>query len=560
MSKSGVEDKLPQPGKNIPADQYIYHVNATELNAIKKAADTLYDDLNIYEFIPSDLNAVIAAIGTTKTTLIITTTTTLTNNLTIPGNVTLEFRGGQIIGAYTLSIYGKIQAGFTQIFNSNVIVKNYSGQPYEIKWFGAIGNGTTSDQVSVQQWINTLNNSGGNLAASAGTYLITGISIPKVYGFSTPVNIIGFGASFYSTTNAAMFDGLPTDDTEAQTLAGRRFNIQGIRFIGDNGNQQIGFRLSCTYGSIIQDCTFFNCWIGLSLVFCLKAKVINCFSSNGYRNFSVTSGIGLWTGATQNNSQSNCTIIDSCDSGMQTGSHSGYYFNACSECVIKNCIGEGYSSPDYIVYFDYGGANTVKSFTIDGLHLETTEVQKANIYCNVSGGVTDLRNLFPQYNGVLIEGYGGIFNIENLAYLPGSVQFKTLQTGSEFYFNQFYPTSFDFYDPANWVILDGNGDPVSQAIAAKVVTRDRSNITSRIIQGGTNIELKADIYATVTAGNTFTINAGVTTMNGYLRLHKMNGNQIATGLTTLHTVIGKVAIRDENGSISGYVPLYDSIT
>ena len=99
---SGIKTKLSDPTKN-----YIDSIQ----NNVNTAFGNLY--VNIEEH-SSDLETAVNAIGASKTTLVIKSSTTVSNDVTVPSNITLMFLHGgdlNISATKTVTVNGGIEAG-----------------------------------------------------------------------------------------------------------------------------------------------------------------------------------------------------------------------------------------------------------------------------------------------------------------------------------------------------------------------------------------------------------------------------------------------------------------
>jgi len=102
----------------------------------------------------ADLRAKLTTIGAAKATLVIATAIPLTDDLSIPSNVSLSFKNtGQLQPASgtTLTINGPIDAGLWQIFGGEGTVTGTPDIHYVYpEWFGAVGDGVTDDTDAIK--------------------------------------------------------------------------------------------------------------------------------------------------------------------------------------------------------------------------------------------------------------------------------------------------------------------------------------------------------------------------------------------------------------------------
>ena len=106
---------------------------------------------------------------------------TLGEDITIPANCVLEFDGGSISGAYTLTGSNTgINAGLVKIFNTNVLFDGtWNVDTYYPEWFGAVGDGVTDDKNAFEK----LN--GKHITLQSKVYCISSITFgskTQIYG------------------------------------------------------------------------------------------------------------------------------------------------------------------------------------------------------------------------------------------------------------------------------------------------------------------------------------------------------------------------------------------
>ena len=132
----------------------------------------------------ASINAVVAAAGSNKETLVVDSSDTLAANLTIPSTLTLKIpQGGMIVKAntYTLAINGPFEAGLYQVF-SGFASGDVTGidNPNPL-WWGADRTGTTDSTLAFNCAAKNLRPesvtgdfAGGKVKVSRGKYKITG--------------------------------------------------------------------------------------------------------------------------------------------------------------------------------------------------------------------------------------------------------------------------------------------------------------------------------------------------------------------------------------------------
>ena len=191
---SGIKTKLSDPTKN-----YIDSIQ----NNVKTAFGNLY--VNIEEH-SSDLETAVNAIGASKTTLVIKSSTTISNDVTVPSNITLMFlHGGDLTvsATKTVTINGGIEAGNYQIFTGSGNVSINAGADINIKWFGAVGDGSTDDTSAVRKWIRSgITSSKFNqisLTAPGGFYRITENGVFSDINANSKIGMKITGGGMYST-------------------------------------------------------------------------------------------------------------------------------------------------------------------------------------------------------------------------------------------------------------------------------------------------------------------------------------------------------------------------
>lgn len=175
------------------------------------------DILNLFgggtAFTDATLSLALSHIGSTNATLVLTPGTwTLSNNVTVPLNITLFLPQGAVLSVAsgkTLTINGSINAGLYQIFSGSGTVSisgTFVDEVYP-QWWGGKGDGTTDDSTAIQAAVTA----GKWIHITGGTWLVnTAINVRgyrHIYGAGKENTVIKAGASLtgfvFSSTDGA---------------------------------------------------------------------------------------------------------------------------------------------------------------------------------------------------------------------------------------------------------------------------------------------------------------------------------------------------------------------
>ena len=368
--------------------------------------------------------------------------------------------GGRVsIG--TTSPFKTLAVNGTSYFTDSLtapIVDN-GGQAVNVLAYGAKNDGTGDNGPAFTAAAQSLSaTKGGTIVVPPGTYNFTNSWDLSQFAEGSIVTIEMSGATLKTTQPIAILKRVPADQSTAlNVMVGAIFRIHGGLFQGNRTAGQIGIQLDATYGSVVDGVYLQNFDVGFDGAFDLMMKIEN---SRAYGNlttaFKIESGVGSWSGATVNNSQSNDTTIENVRDAVDTGATSTFMILASDGVTIRNCISEG-GNPTSNIYFDDQNSTTVKLFTVDNFHNENSP---ANAIITMRGrgtGTYTINQVFSQTADTLLDNNGmGVsrFVIKNIPWVPFTTAFK-LSAGT----GGVYGTSWHF---ENWG--DGVSDITSSSL------------------------------------------------------------------------------------------------
>lgn len=216
-----------------------------------------------------------------------------------------------------------------------------------------------------------------------------------------------------STVAGAVIGGQPADQNEAVNDANNWIqyncliaNLQ-MHGIDDPDRHDIGFELASTYGSIFENCGFYNFWQGVKIVFGLQNFFVNC-------KFSDCSNIGTyvtwgdWSGGSVTGNGSNGTSFSGCKWRCAPGSIAGLYAEGSDGITVNGLqnVFEGSATvpaPTHHIVIDGLGATTNKMCTIENLHFEQM-CDRSNIFITTSAQTMQL-----YFRGAFVQGINNAF-------------------------------------------------------------------------------------------------------------------------------------------------------
>ena len=269
----------------------------------------------------------------------------LSSNVTVPANCVLEFDGGSISGAYTITGQNTgINAGLVKIFNTNVtiagtwnIVEAYS------EWFGAKGDGVTDDTLSINKTfsafvvtelqdktylVNTTDNDGNILKLPLGHKIVSSSPCP---GYSPDKFQIRTSITSYNSilvvNEDCYVDGVSISGSIYQTSISGLPHKTCIKVQKDSNTPAAR--------AILKNVTVWHCEIGYD-IFGYGCILENCVAGGCFRGYFIH---GRYTESEGNYTvQTECTKILCMNCACYNIVEHGFYLLAL---VYSNFIGIG---------------------------------------------------------------------------------------------------------------------------------------------------------------------------------------------------------------------------
>lgn len=442
---------------------------------------------NVYDF--NDLEDAIDSTGTNEAEILIPNQQDITDDLTIPANITLRFiQGGtlNISAGKTVTINGYVDAGLYQIFEGTGLVSFGSGSTTEIypEWWGIDG---TADEVQINQSIDSLS-FGGVVKLAATTYLI---AAPIVV--ATEANLIGAGI------NKTIIEQVAEDDliNIGVGVAAEYIKVKGMKLEGLNG-EGIGVEIGANGEHIIVEEVYCTT---AEFGFDTKGKNVTFRDCEAYDNGNDTSNDG--DGFVADDASEN-TLFDNCESSYHTRTASNGF--ECEDAAInitfKDCVAHHNEKAGFNPHTHNGNNENV---LIEGCYSYNNGDQGLNnsgsdyviakgcfFYDNAESGVYSVADLLLK--NCHIYGNGTATTFHGVQIAPGTQ--KTIIEGCQIHHiaqlaigtnsGAIYASAISFLSVKNCIITGNYGINIYQQIETMNVIIEGNRIIGDISEGNGN--------------------------------------------------------------------------
>lgn len=251
-----------------------------------------------------------------------------------------------------------------------------------------------------------------------GEFIVPLAPLAKSKSISIEINNAAIYGGFYRTA--------PDQSTALNQMNQYSFTFNNGRFFKGATRNGCGIDISSTYGLSINNCRFEGKDSAFVGRFALKSYISNCFAVNCKKvGFLLT--IGNWSGASNSNSQSNHSVINSCRVFNADSAEFAFGFIGSSGCVLRNSISEG-GKPMYHIYFNGLNSTVVKDFIAEVNHIESIALI-SGCRGEIREGYLKFVDTYYQYGQILFDmvstaGYPNII-IENTTWKPTGSTLKS---------------------------------------------------------------------------------------------------------------------------------------
>lgn len=329
------------------------------------------------------------------------------------------------------------------------------GPTFDVRAFGAVGDGVTDDSGAIQAAVNAVSTSRGGVVyfpPNRSYYVGSTISLPVTTTNMAALTFHGYGATLTTDQAISIFQRLPSSQSQANTYASSRVNIFGLTFIGDNTTGQKAVEIGATFGSVFKDLYISSFDTGFDCQFCLMGSLSNSlFINNNVDSVTVRTGVGQWSGAALSTSASNHFIVDTVRVYNKANASTSISILGSNGVVINNSITEG-NDPTYNIYYDAQNSTTVKLFSINNLHSENSPSDSI-IRVIANGGQVVINGVKLDTAETVINDSGSNTSsyvvVKNIPYFPSGAAFRTDGSGKVWQFSDM-GNGTDFTQSTYW--------------------------------------------------------------------------------------------------------------
>lgn len=167
------------------------------------------------------------------------------------------------------------------ISNAMTNVKTWGGVIYNVKEYGAVGDGSVDDSNAIVKAIAAAYESGGGtIYFPPGKYLIESqivIELNDPAWQQNGLNIVGDGGG-----STVIVCGVPLDFAiHVKGIHGTNFRMRDVNLIGASLTSNRGIHLSFLSEGYIENVYFYNLFLGLAMTDCVRMKFVSCtFNQN----------------------------------------------------------------------------------------------------------------------------------------------------------------------------------------------------------------------------------------------------------------------------------------
>src|ERR1044072_1721087 len=284
---------------------------------------------------------------------------------------------------------------------------------YNVKDYGALGNGSQNDTTAIQNAIDAASTAGGGVVLfPVGTYIVQPASTSRALTAKSNVTLLGYGATLKIANNNAAYLTIigNTGDCSNFKMNGLRIDQNGLNNLGHNTGgagptNEYRFVLQITAGSKISitDCIFDNC----EGVNTLVLNGGSTSGSYGVKNIAITNCHFLNVGT--GNDHDHSTIYTQCDGArIENNTFMGRVISggpAFSYCAI-----ETHGPKQSVIGNQIEGYVSAINFTAASYRADTSVCNGNTMYKCLSGIRVNVQDTSSNPGNALVRGMAIVGN------------------------------------------------------------------------------------------------------------------------------------------------------